>query len=125
MQILPAYLVPVAQGLIREQGGDPNILFPDGSINPTGAVSLFFDRATVRTAITPDLIFPISASGEPPSRAQQELIAQLQPSVTLSGRAGTVIVAPYGVPQGSRSWIPIALFGAGAVLFIGWALFGK
>lgn len=125
MQILPASLVPVAQGFIRQQGYDPRIITSDGSLDPGGALSIFFDQAVVRTAITPDLVFPINAQGEPSSPAMQQLMNQLQPSVTLTGRAGTVVIAPYGQAQGQRSWLPIALFGAGAVLFIGWAFFGK
>jgi hypothetical protein len=103
---------------------DPGIFNADGSLNPSGAVSILFDRATVRTAITPDLVFPLSPSGEPPSRAMQELMNQLQPSVTLSGRFGNVEVSPYGQPVGQRSWLPLILLGGGALAFVGWALFG-
>lgn len=126
MQFLPQPLVPVAQGFLRQQGLDPNIFAPDGSIRAEGVVNIFFDTVTVRTNVTPDLVFPISASGQPPSPAMQELMNQLQPTVTLSGRAGSVTVNPYGTAQGGgRSWWPVALFGVGAVAFLGWALFGK
>jgi hypothetical protein len=125
VQILPPQLVPVAQGLLRQQGFDPNIFAPDGSLKAEGIVNIFYDTVTVRTAVTPDLVFPISATGEPPSPAMQELMNQLRPTVTLSGRAGTVTVSPYGTPQGARSWWPLALFGVGSVAFLGWALFGR
>lgn len=125
MQILPAALVPAAQSLISQQGYDPNLISGDGSLNPAGVVNIFFDSVVVRTAITPDLIFPINASGAPPSEAMQELMRTIQPSVTLTGRAGTVTVAPYGAPTGQTSWLPIALFGLGGLAFVGWALFGK
>ena len=125
MQFLPQPLVPVAQGFLREQGLDPNTFAPDGSIRPEGIVNIFFDTVTVRTNVTPDLVFPINASGQPPSDATQELINQLQPSITLSGRIGTVTVSPYGIPQGQRSWWPIVLVGLGGVAFLSWALFGK
>lgn len=125
MQILPSSMVPIAQGLIASQGGDPGILKPTGELNPVGIVELLFNQAEVRTAVTPNIRFPISASGQPPSAAVQALLSQLQPSVVFSGPAGEITIAPYGTPQGQQSWLPIALFGAGAVLFIGWAVFGK
>lgn len=124
MQLVPAALVPAVRQYIQSQGADPAIFNNDGSVNPLGAVGLFFDTVTVRTSITPDITFPINASGQPPSRAGQELLEQLQPVVVMSGRAGTVEVAPYGMPVGRRSWLPVVLVGAGAVLFIGWAVFG-
>lgn len=123
MQLIPPALVPAINGFLQQQGVG-GIFTSDGSLNSSAAVSLFFDRVTVQTAITPDINFAINANGPPPSRAEQELLGQLRPTVTLTGRAGTVTVAPYGVPQGQRSWLPIALFGAGAVLFVGWLVFG-
>lgn len=125
MQLIPASLVPVARGYLQQQGYDPSIFNLDGSLNELGAVSLFYDTVTISTAVTPDLVFPISPSGAPPSPAMQQLLNQLQPTVKLTGRAGTVLVAPYGAPQGQRSWLPLALIGGGAVLFVGWAFFGR
>ena len=125
MQLIPAQLVPAAQAFIRQQGYDPNIIAYDGSINAAGIVSLAFNKVEVSTAVTPTISFPISASGEPPSPAMQELLNQLQPTVVLSGPAGRIEVAPYGMPAGQTSWLPIALFGLGSVAFLGWALFGK
>lgn len=124
MQILTPALVPAAQALIMSQGGDPNLLSPNGELNIVGAIGLFFNEAEVRTAVTPAIRFPIAATGAPPSPAVQELLNTLQPSIVLSGPAGTVTAAPYGVPVGESSWLPIALVGVGALAFIGWALFG-
>lgn len=125
MQLIPPYLVPAAQTFLRQQGMDPALFNADGSMNPVGLVGVAFDQVTVRTAITPDLVFPISASGAPMSPATRELMERLQPEVTLHGRFGQVTVAPYGAsPQGWRSWWPLALAGAGTVLFVGWAVFG-
>lgn len=125
MQILPAQLVPIAQQYIRSQGLDPGVIGNDGSLNAAGVVDIFFDEVTVRTAITPDLIFPIAASGAAPSQAMQQLMNTLQPSVTLSGRAGTVTVAPYGAPVGQTSWLPLVIGGGAAIAFLVWALTGK
>ncbi len=117
--------MPVAQALIQSQGGDPAMFNGDGSINPTGIIEMFFTQAEVRTALTPNIIFPISAHGAPPSPVVQALLNQIQPSVVFSGPAGNVTIAPYGTPVGETSWLPLALVGTGALLFIGWAVFGK
>jgi hypothetical protein len=125
MQILTPALVPVARAILAQQGADPNIIDNNGDLSAVGALGLFFNEAEVRTAVTPSIRFPISASGAPPSPAVQELLRQLQPSVILRGPAGEAVVAPYGMPVGQTSWLPIALVGLGAVAFIGWAIWGK
>lgn len=125
MQLIPTALVPAVQAYIASQGQNPNLIGNDGSISPEGIVAFAFNEVTVRTAITPDITFPISASGAPADPTIQQLIATLQPSVTLSGPAGTVNVAPFGQAAGTGSlgWWPIAL-GVTAVLgFAGWAIF--
>lgn len=124
MQLIPAAVVPAVRSFIQSQGGDPNLINYDGSVNPTGAVALFFNEVRVKTAITPELVFPINARGAAPDPVMQQFLNQLQPTVTLTGPAGTVVAAPYGMPVGQRSWWPVGLAVGGAVLFVGWALFG-
>ena len=106
-------------------GPDLNTFVNQGGINTSGVISQFYNQVTVRTAVTPDLVFPITANGPPPSAASQQLLDQLQPTIILSGPAGEYTLAPYGQATGQRSWLPIALVGVGAVLFIGWAVFGR
>lgn len=125
MQILPPALVPAARAALSNQGLDPNIIGFDGGLNGQGLVGVAFNQVTVRTAVTPDIVFPISASGPPTNRATQELLNTVQPTVILSGPAGTYELAPYGSAQGGTSWLPLALVGGGLVLFLGWAIFGK
>lgn len=125
MQLIPQQLVPAVRAYVQQQGLDPGMINGDGSLNAAGAVNIFFDTVTVRTAVTPDLVFPIAASGQPPSQAMQELMRQLQPSVTLSGRAGVATVAPYGQAQGQTSWWPLVLGGGAAIAFLVWAVSGK
>ncbi len=124
MQILTPALVPVARALLIQQGADPNIIDSNGNLSAVGAIGLFFNEAEVRTALTPAIRFPITASGAPPSPAVQDLLNQIQPSVVFTGPAGTATVAPYGVPVGQTSWLPLVLIGVGAIGFLGWALFG-
>lgn len=124
MQLIPAALVPAVRSFVQSQGGDPYLVNNDGSVNPTATVALFFNEVRVKTAVTPELVFPINAQGQAPDPLMQEVLDQLRPTVTLTGPAGTVIAAPYGMPQGQRSWWPVGLAVGGAVLFVGWALFG-
>lgn len=123
MQI-PVQLVPAMRNALQNEGLDPNIVGYNGEISGAGLVGLAFDTVTVRTAVTPDLVFPISASGAPPSRGTQELLNQLQPTVILSGRAGDYTLAPYGQAKGQTSWLPLVLIGGGALAFLAWAMFG-
>lgn len=125
MQLVPQQLVPAVRAYIQQQGADPNLIANDGSINPAGVVNVFFDTVTVRTAITPDLVFPINSSGAPPSAAMQQLMNTVQPTITLSGRAGTVTVNPYGTPVGQTSWAPLVIGGVFAIGFLAWALTGE
>jgi hypothetical protein len=101
-----------------------NLIGSEG-LNTAAAISMFYNQVEVRTAVTPTLRFPISSDGQPPSPFVQQLLNQLQPTVILSGPAGEVVLAPYGQATGQTSWLPIALFGIGSVLFIGWAVWGK
>lgn len=106
-------------------GLDINDLVNQGGVNAPGIISQFYNQVTVRTAVTPDIVFPISAGGPPPDLATQQLLNSIQPTVIISGPAGSFTLAPYGQAVGQRSWLPIALVGVGVVAFVGWAIFGK
>lgn len=123
MQIPQALIGPFRSAL-QSQGFDPNTIDAYGNIQAAGLISAFYDQVTIRTSVTPDLVFPISATGSPPSELQQELLNQLQPTVIISGRAGTTVLAPYGQAMGQKSWWPLVLFGGGTLAVLGWAIFG-
>jgi hypothetical protein len=106
-------------------GLDASDIINSSGVNIPGIISQAYNQVTIRTAVTPDIVFPISATGAPPDAASQQLLNQLQPTVIVSGPAGSFSLAPFGQPVGQRSWLPIALVGLGAVLFVGWAVFGK
>lgn len=124
MQI-PQVLIGPFRSALQSQGVDPNTIDAYGNIHPEGLVSAFYNQVTVRTSVTPDLIFPITASGPPPSDAQREILGQIKPTVILSGPAGVATLAPYGQAQGASSWWPLVIFGGGTLAFIGWAVFGR
>lgn len=125
MQLIPTALVPAVQAYLITQGQNPNIVHTDGSIDPEGIISFAFNEVTVHTNVTPDITFPIAASGAPPDPTVQALLSSLQPSVTLSGPAGTINVAPFGQAAGTGSfgWWPLAVGGLAVFGFIGWAIF--
>jgi hypothetical protein len=74
-----------------------------GDIDATAIVALGYDTITVDTNATGPVAIPISAMGGPPDPATQALMQQLQPAITISGRAPTIHVAPYGDPPGGVS----------------------
>ena len=116
-------MVPLARGLISAQNGNPWMLNDDGSLNPDGVLALFFDTVEVRTTATPALRFPIGPTGAPADPTTDALIRSLKPTVILSGPAGRVEVAPYGVTE-PGSWWPLAIGGTAAALLAGWLVFG-
>ncbi len=125
MQVVPPALVPAVQAYLQTQGQNPNILRGDGSFDEAGLIGLAFNQIEVRTAITPPLVFPITAGGPSQPTAMQQVVAELQPTVIFSGPAGTFTVAPYGATSGETSWLPVAAIGLGIVVGIGWLIFGK
>ncbi len=122
--IVPPALVPAVNNFIMMQGGTPNVFLPDGSANPDGVLSLFFNEVEVRTNLTPPLAFPINSAGSAPSPWMQDVLNRLQPTVILSGPVGRVVVSPHGTSPGASSWWPVALAGGAAALFAGWLVFG-
>lgn len=120
MQLVPPALVPAVQAYLAQQGQNPGIINGNGELDPGGVFGEFFNEIEVRTSLTPSLIFPIAAGGPPADPTMQALITSLQPVVTLRGRAGTVVVAPFGQSAVASSWIPIAVVAGVVVLGIGW-----
>lgn len=122
--VLPPALVPAANNYIASQGGTPNIFLGDGSLNPDGVLGLFFNQVEVRTDLTPALLFPINQTGPTPSPVMDELLGRLHPTVILSGPAGRVVVSPFGMSQGAKSWWPVIAVGGALALVAGWLVFG-
>jgi hypothetical protein len=122
---IPQPLVGALRNALQNEGLDPNTIDWNGELHPEGLVAAFYNQVTVRTSVTPDLVFPISPTGAPPSDVQQELLNQLQPTVILSGPAGAFTLAPYGQAVAARSWWPVALFAGGTLAFLGWTVFGR
>jgi hypothetical protein len=122
MQI-PAILVEPFRVALRTQGADPyGVVDNYGNINMGALISAFYNRVTIRTAVTPDMEFTID--GEPSPAWQQELLNRLRPTVVLSGRAGTYVLAPYGeeaASEGPSMALPIVgLLAAAGIAY--WAL---
>lgn len=124
MQLLNPAFVPGARALIQSQGGNPLILNNDGSLNPDGVLSLFWNNLEVRTSVTPPLLFPIGPHGTPADPATDALIRSLKPTVILKGPAGDVVIAPYGTVV-AQSWGPVVIGGVLGLGVLGWLVFGQ
>lgn len=124
MQLINPNLVGVTRNLIAAQGGNPLMLNNDGSLNPDGVLSLFWNNVEVRTSITPPLLFPIGPTGTPTDPATEALIRSLKPTVILKGPAGEIVIAPYGTVV-AQSWLPVALGGLAVLGVLGWLIFGQ
>ena len=124
MQLIQPALVVATRNLISAQGGNPYMINDDGSVNPEGVISLFFNEVEIKTNLTPTLRFPIGPTGVPTDATADALIKSLQPSVTFHGPAGQVIVAPYGQAAGGNSWLPLAAVGLAVAALAGWLVFG-
>ncbi len=124
MQLINPNLVSVSRALIAAQGGNPLMLNDDGSLNPNGIVSLFFNTVEVRTSATPPIRFPIGPSGPPAAPGTDSLVRTLKPTIILSGPAGEVTVAPYGTVI-AESWLPVIIVGTAALGLLGWLVFGQ
>lgn len=87
-------------------------------------IDQLYDTVQISTSLTPTVSFSLSPNAPPPDAVTQQILNTLQPTVTLTGPAGTVNLAPFGQTAGTQSWWPLALIGLGTVGFLGWAFFG-
>jgi hypothetical protein len=100
------------------------------AFNPAQLLSLGINRVEVRTAFSPPVVIDPNS---PPNPATQALLKKVMPAVILSGPAGRVEIAPYGVPSGVSSAVKrygwSLGIGLGAtllgVMFLGGAMFGR
>lgn len=124
MQLVNSALVGPTRALIQSQGGNPFLITDAGALNPDGLLQLLFNEAEVQTSVTPAIRFPIGPTGAPPSASADALIKSLQPSITFSGPAGRIVVAPYGQAAGQASWLPLIIAGVATTALLGWLVFG-
>src|SRR5687768_3323685 len=96
MQLVPSQLVPIARQALAQQGYDPNILKGDGSISEIDLVTLAFDKVEIRTSFGSVPPFDLKTKPNPKTQAT---LRRLQPAIILTGRAGRVEIAPYGLPS--------------------------
>ena len=93
--------------------------------NLLAGLAAVYDTIEIRTSVTPPAVIDLYAAAHdtsPPSPVTQFL----KPTLVLSGRGGTEVLAPYGVAEGG--WGPsIATLGVviGIGAAIGWYLRGR
>jgi hypothetical protein len=128
MQIVPAALVGAARSSLRAQGFDPDLIKPNGEIDPAGLITSAFETVEIRSALTPPMVIKLRGPSNPNT---QKLIDEVQPMLVLQGKAGRYQFAPSGVPTTlNMSSIGTTLgFGIGAallgLLFVGAAVFRR
>ena len=93
---VPPSFVPLVRSMLQQQGMNPAVVGADGSVSASDLMGLFFDTVEMRTAYSPPVRFKVA---EPPDPRTQELLKQVRPALVLSGRAGRVEIAPFGVPS--------------------------
>jgi hypothetical protein len=124
--IIPTVLIGPARASLQAQGTDPMIIKDDGSLDYERLIGTAFDTVEIRTTVTPPWRIDLRPGEPPPEGAPPQLpmVAQLKPSVILSGRFGRAVIAPYGLPEGSTA-IANGLKAAAAVIaaIIVWKVF--
>jgi hypothetical protein len=97
LQLVPPLLVGAVRSLLAAQGVDPSALSASGELDPTGLITMGFDKVEIRTALSPPVVVDLRAKPDPEN---QKLLKFVQPAVILTGRAGKATIAPFGVPSG-------------------------
>lgn len=88
-------------------------------IDPAQLLALGYNRIEVRTAFTNPVLIDLN---QPASPQDEALLREVQPAITLSGLAGRIEIAPYGIPSGISPRVRSAAIAIG--LGLGAALIG-
>lgn len=109
MASIPVVLVqPLRQALVS-QGFPAETVRNDGTINAAGFLAGSYDTIQIRTTVTPDIT--IDTAELLKERGAPSPMSWVKPTIVLSGRGGTSIIAPYG-PASSGGWVvPFAVAG--------------
>lgn len=95
LKLIPPQLVPLVRPLFTSQGISARTLKDNGEIDELELLALGFDTIEIRTAYTPVTRMPVAGPIDPKTEAA---LQDVKPSLTFTGRAGRVTIAPYGTP---------------------------
>lgn len=95
LKLIPPALVPLVRPLLTSQGISQRAVNDAGEVDELELVAMGFDTIEIRTAYTPVTRMPVAGPVDPKT---EEALKDVKPAITLSGRAGRVTIAPYGVP---------------------------
>lgn len=103
---IPTMLIEPLRSALQSQGIDPATITNGGTINPAGLLSAAFDTVEFRSSATPTIRIRTSQllAGGPPN----PFLTWLRPTVVLTGKSGTITIAPAGESKGG-SILPGAL----------------
>lgn len=75
----------------------PDLFKPDGTLDPAVLASKAYDSIEFRTRLTPPIKVPtVELSEQVPAGPWVRFV---QPAFVLRGRAGTQVIAPFGLPN--------------------------
>ncbi len=130
LNIVPPLLVGSVRSALSSQGVPGNVISDSGTLDMMQLITLGFDRIEIRTALSPPAIIDLRAKPDPEN---EKLLREVKPMIRFTGKAGTVQIAPYGVPLGVSHELKTALtyaviggvFGLVGVMLFGRAMFGR
>lgn len=123
LQIVPSQLVPVARAGFVSQGIDGGAVSDTGEVDPQALLALAWDKVLIQTSVTPDLVIDLKGPSDPETT---RMMNEFQPRITLMGRAGNAVIAPYGTIEKEERFPPWLKISLGLGLGIaGIAVIGK
>jgi hypothetical protein len=114
-QLVPASMAPVAQAALASQGADTGAIAADGTVNPSALIPMLFDTVAFKSNAGS---FTTSLSG-PSDPSTMQILNALQPTITLSGRAGSYTIDPLGQSGGVSSNFTTSILEVGVGLALG------
>lgn len=99
LKLIPEALAPSVKSFLKSQGLAQGVISGSGDVDAQSLIGLAFDKIEVRTALSPPITINL-ASKAPPDPETERILKLVQPAVILTGRAGQVKIAPYGIPAG-------------------------
>lgn len=125
LQLVPSQVVPVARAAFVSQGIDGSAVSDTGEVDPQALLALAWDKVLIQTSVTPDMVIDLKA---PPDPETAKMMNEFQPRITLMGRVGNAVIAPYGIAEKHErfpTWLKISLglgLGVAGIAVLGKAL---
>lgn len=117
MASIPVILVEPLRQALMTQGFPRETVGNDGTINPAGFLAGSFDSMQIRSNITPNIDISTAELLKDDGKGGNPLLRYIRPTIVLTGKGGTSVIAPYG-PAQSGGWI-VPFFVVGFLVGVG------